>query len=49
MIVDDLNSDNNRDNDIMYNCIYFKLSICGCDATHKIINFSKGSLNIYAD
>lgn len=49
MIVDDLNSDNNRDNDIMYNCIYFKLSICGHDATHKIMNFSKGSLNIYAD
>ena len=49
MVVDDLNSDNNRDNDIMYNWIYFKLSICGHDVTHKIMNFSKGSLNIYAD
>lgn len=49
MIVDDLNSDNNRDNDIMYNWIYFKLSICGRDVTHKIMNFTKGSLNVYAD
>lgn len=49
MVVDDLNSDNNRDNDIMYNWIYFKLSICGRDVTHKIMNFTKGSLNIYAD
>lgn len=49
MTVDDLNSDNNRDNDIMYNWIYFKLSICGCDVTHKIMNFTKGSLNVYAD
>ena len=49
MIVDDLNSDNNRDNDIMYNYIYFKLSICGCDAMHKIMNFTKGNLNIHAD
>lgn len=49
MTVDDLNSDNNRDNDIMYNWIYFKLSICGHDVTHKIMNFTKGSLNIYAD
>lgn len=49
MIVDDLNSDNNRDNDIMYNWIYFKLSICGHDVTHKIMNFTKGSLNVYAD
>lgn len=49
MVVDDLNSDNNRDNDIMYNYIYFKLSICGYDATHKIMNFTKGSLNIYGE
>ena len=49
MTVDDLNSDNNRDNDIMYNWIYFKLSICGHDVTHKIMNFTKGSLNVYAD
>lgn len=49
MVVDDLNSDNNRDNDIMYNYIYFKLSICGCDAMHKIMNFTQGNLNIYAD
>ena len=49
MIVDDLNSDNNRDNDIMYNYIYFKLSICGRDAMHKIMNFTQGDLNIYAD
>ena len=49
MTVDDLNSDNNRDNDIMYNWIYFKLSICGRDAMHKIMNFTIGSLNIYAD
>ena len=49
MIVDDLNSDNNRDNDIMYNWIYFKLSICGHDVTHKIMNFTKGSLNVYAN
>ena len=47
MVVDDLNSDNNRDNDIMYNWVYFKLSICGRDAMHKIMNFTKGSLNIY--
>ena len=49
MVVDDLNSDNNRDNDIMYNYIYFKLSICGRDVIHKIMNFTKGNLNIYAD
>ena len=49
MTVDDLNSDNNRDNDIMYNWVYFKLSICGRDAMHKIMNFKTGSLNIYAD
>lgn len=49
MTVNDLNSDNNRDNDIMYNWIYFKLSICGHDVTHKIMNFTKGSLNVYAD
>ena len=49
MVVDDLNSDNNRDNDIMYNYIYFKLSICGYDVTHKIMNFTKGSLNIYGE
>ena len=49
MTVDDLNSDNNRDNDIMYNWVYFKLSICGRDAMHKIMNFTIGSLNIYAD
>ena len=49
MVVDDLNSDNNRDNDIMYNWVYFKLSICGRDAMHKIMNFTIGSLNIYAD
>ena len=49
MVVDDLNSDNNRDNDIMYNWIYFKLSICGHDVTHKIMNFTKGNLNVYAD
>ena len=49
MVVDDLNSDNNRDNDIMYNYIYFKLSICGRDVIHKIMNFTIGSLNIYAD
>ena len=49
MVVDDLNSDNNRDNDIMYNYIYFKLSICGRDVIHKIMNFTQGDLNIYAD
>ena len=44
MIVDDLNSDANRDNDILYNYIYFKLSICGYDVSHKIMNFKLDQL-----